>query len=408
MKNEIQILPFPEGKDFAVSFIDDTDLSTRENTQPVYEILNSLNIKGTKTVWVFKQKRTSAFRKKDEKSFISYVGTESTLEDKDYLDFVLGLQKRGFEIALHGVAAGNSYRPEIIEGINIFKSIFGSYPNINIFHEKNIENLYAGNCKLDFWPLKLLEKITDNSDYQGHIQGSPYFWGDVAKGTIKYMRLPFHTISEVNTLKVNPSMPFHDPQRPYVNYWFASSDGSDCQRFNKLLSDANIKKLERENGVCLIYTHFAKGFCYKKNGRYELNREFVNVISNLGRYTNVWCPTASELLDRLLACKNVSIKQTGYEVFVHNKGVDDIDSLTLKVAPDINLTDKSSVAYITNTPSSVIITRLPAGVTVSLKSNRNGNISIERQASPGIYRLERIRIEIMNYYGLLRQNLSGS
>ncbi len=230
------------------------------------------------------------------------------------------MQKRGFEIALHGVAAGNSYRSEIIDGIDTFKSIFGSYPNINVFHERNIENLYAGNYKLDFWPLKLLEKITDDSDYQGHIESSPYFWGDIAKAKIKYMRLPFHTIPEVNTLKVNPSMPFHDPKRSYVNYWFASSDGADCQRFNRLLSDVNVRRLEKENGVCLIYTHFAKGFCYKKKGRYELNKEFVNVISNLCRYPNVWCPTASELLDRLLACKKVSIKQTGYDVFVHNEG----------------------------------------------------------------------------------------
>lgn len=405
-KSVISILPFPKGKDFAVTFVDDTDLSTIENTTPVYELLNNLNIRGTKTVWVRTQKRISAFRDKDERDTNLPTNSGATLEDEDYRDFVKDLKSKGYEIALHGIAAGNSYRSEIIDGINTFKHIFGEYPKINVFHERNRENLYAGNDKLDFWPFKLLEKITDNSDYQGHKEGSGYFWGDIAKAKIKYMRLPFHTILEVNTLRVNPSMPFHDPQRPYVNYWFASSDGSDCQRFNRLLSDTNIKKLERENSVCLIYTHFAKGFCSKNNGRYELNREFVNVISNLGRYTNAWCPTASELLDRLLACKNVSIRQTGYDVFVHNEGDDDIESLTLKVAPSTVLTEKSRVAYISNIPGKVIISRLPAGMTVTLKSNQSANILIREKDSSIISRRERIRIEIANYYGLLKQKFS--
>jgi hypothetical protein len=404
-KSIINILPFPEGKDFAVSFVDDTDLSTIENTAPVYELLHSLNIMGTKTVWISRQKRTSAFRDKEEHSINFITNTGSTLEDENYCDFVKSLKIKGYEIALHGIAAGNSYRDEIIEGIDIFKSIFGDYPKINIFHERNRENLYAGNDKLELWPFKLLEKMVDNSDYQGHKDGSKYFWGDIAKAKIKYMRLPFHTISEVNTSKVNPSMPFHDPKRPYVNYWFASSDGADCQRFIRLLSDSNIKRLEKENGVCLIYTHFAKGFCSKKNGRYALNREFVDTISNLGRYPNRWCPTASELLDRLLVCKNISIRQARGEVFVQNKGNDDIKSLALKVASDILLTEKNDTTSISIVPGKVIIANLPAGETVVLRSNQSGYISSEEKDLSLISRRERIIIEIANYYGLLIQKL---
>ena len=70
----IGITPYPEGKDFAISFIDDTDLSTRENTEPVYKFLNSLNIKGTKTVSGIRAKRSFlhfAERAKCPQTFIS-------------------------------------------------------------------------------------------------------------------------------------------------------------------------------------------------------------------------------------------------------------------------------------------------------------------------------------------------
>ncbi len=402
-KPAIRVLPFPGDKDFAVTFIDDTDLSTIENTKPVYELLDNYNIRGTKTVWVSRQKRTSAFCDKNERIIDSNTNNGSTLEDVQYRDFVHSLKRKGYEIALHGIAAGNSYRDEIIEGIESFKRIIGEYPKINIFHERNRENLYAGNDKLDFWPFKLLEKITDNSDYQGHKDGSKYFWGDIAKTKIKYMRLPFHTISEVNTLKVNPSMPFHDRKRPYVNYWFASSNGADFERFNKLLSDSNIRKLEAENGACIIYTHFAKGFCCKKNDKYELNRKFVNIISNLGKYTNMWCPTASELLDRLLVCKNVSIKRVGYNVYVHNEGNNDIDGLVLKVAPDINFKEQNSGTRIPMVHGKMTINSLPAGATLALSCNQSGNIEIGRNKSSVISRMERIKIEIANYYGLMKQ-----
>ncbi len=399
MFKNIQLLPFPCGKDFAVSFVDDTDMSTRENTEPVYDLLSSLNIKGTKTVWVNRQKRASSFRRDDEKEIDFDINSGSTLEDKEYLEFVLNLKSNGFEIALHNVAAGNSFREEIIEGVEKFRAIFGEYPKINVFHERNIENLYGGKYKLDFWPFKILEKITDNSDYLGHIEGSPYFWGDVARDAIKYMRLPFHSISETNTLKVNPSMPFHDPKRPYVNYWFSSSDGSEINRFNKLLTDSNIQRLKKENGVCLIYTHFAKGFVEKKSGRHVLNDEFVKTITNLSKYPNGWFPTATELLDRLLACKFVSVNQHGNVVRIQNSGSSDLNGLILKLAPDMVLTNTHSKERINQT---MIIRRLPARATLSLKCNQENNALIKPCEATTISRSERIKIEFYNYYGLIR------
>jgi hypothetical protein len=400
------LLPFPDGKDFAVTFIDDTDLSTRENTEPVYDFLHSMNMKGTKTVWTTRQKRTSAFRKKDEKPINSDVNNGLSLEYPDYLSFILDLKKRGFEIALHGVAAGNSYRGEVIQGLERFKALFGEYPKINVFHERNIENLYAGSYKLNFWPFKVLEKIVDKSEYQGHIEGSPYFWGDIAAKTIKYIRLPFHTISEINTLNVNPRMPFYDPRRPYVNYWFSSSDGSHCQRFVRLLSNKNIDKLRKEHGACLIYTHFAKGFAEKKNGPYRLNERFVDVIMKLASHSNAWFPIASELLDRLLILKAITLEQHNFDVTIKNEHNSDIEGLTLKADPTVVLTDYRGMEHRPLKYGKIIIDKLPAKSSVFYKSNKRGDFVVSAKKNQSIPRWERIKIEFYNYYGLLKQSIS--
>ena len=133
------------------------------------------------------------------------------------------------------------YRPEmihvmkLIKGYEKFKEYFWLIiPKIDILHAQNIENLYSGYDKIDNPILKIAEKIFHNSDYQGHIPQSEYFWGDICKEHIKYVRLPFHAIKEINLLKVYPKLIFHDPKRSYVNYWFPNSDGSDYKDFIKL------------------------------------------------------------------------------------------------------------------------------------------------------------------------------
>jgi hypothetical protein len=55
-------------------------------------------------------------------------------------------------------------------------------------------------------------------------------------------------------------MPYHDPQRPYVNFWFSASDGGNVTLFNRLLLKDNVDRLAREGGICIVYTHFGNGF----------------------------------------------------------------------------------------------------------------------------------------------------
>ena len=91
-----------------------------------------------------------------------------------------------------------------------------------------------------------------------------------------------------------PFMPYHDENKPFVNYWFSSSDGHDVNTFNKLISDENQERLVESGGACIVYTHFASGFI--ENG--VLNDNFKYLIKRLSKKGG-WFVPVSELLGYL-------------------------------------------------------------------------------------------------------------
>ena len=275
---------FPDGKDFAFTIFDDTDASTIENVKPVYDYLYDLGIITTKSVWVLPTNEPDVF-----------VSNGQTLSDPDYVSFVLDLQKKGFEIASHGSRGGSTKHPEIQIAIERFKEIVGHYPHTHANHFRNRDNLYHGANRLEIWPLKDLYHLITRRDkdyFVGHIRESEYFWGDIAQKHVTYVRN--FTYKDINTLKVNPSMPYHDPKKPYVNFWFSSSDGRNVKFFNQLLSKENLDRLEREGGVCIVYTHFANGFVSDT----LLNRTTVERLQDLASRNGYFAPV-NETLDYL-------------------------------------------------------------------------------------------------------------
>ncbi len=278
----MSIESFPNGARFAFSIIDDTDESTTENVKPIYDLLCDLGIRTTKTVWVLPTNNPKLRPNEGE-----------TLSNPDYLAFIRGLQDKGFEIAFHGARGGDSTRQEIIESLDKFRELIGYYPNIHINHCFNKDNLYWGVEKLNSLPLRLFYRLTsDNRRYYGHVPGSDFFWGDIAQERIKYsVNFSFH---KINLLAVTPNMPYFDPKKPFVNAWFHTSDGGSQDSFNKLLSKENLDRLERERGVCLVYTHFGKGFCL--NG--EVNQATKERLQELAS-RNGWFVPANEILDFL-------------------------------------------------------------------------------------------------------------
>ena len=102
------------------------------------------------------------------------------------------------------------------------------------------------------------------------------------------------TFSEINLLRVNPSMPYRDPTRPYVRWWFSAAAADDVDEFNHLLRPENQQRLEADGGVCIVATHFGKGFGRAGETHPETRRLLELLAARKG-----WFPPVGELLDWL-------------------------------------------------------------------------------------------------------------
>jgi hypothetical protein len=274
---------WPEGKSFAFSIVDDTDGATLKDVPAVYALLADLGVRTTKSVWTLHGEDRDGL----------------ACDSAPYRAWLGRLQDQGFEIALHNVASRTSPRSRTIEGIERFRDLFGSYPAVHVNHSSCRENIYWGAARVSGANRVAYEVLSRHSrftSFRGHVERSPLFWGDVCRSRITYVRNFVH--GNIDTLGYCPEMPYHDPRRPYVNYWFASTEGPNVDRFVEKLSDANIERLAAAGGACIMYTHLASGFA--PHG--ELDPRFVRVMRRLS-HLDGWFVPASTLLDHLLATK---------------------------------------------------------------------------------------------------------
>lgn len=272
---------FPGNKKFAFAIYDDTDLSTVENISPVYRLLAEIGMRTTKSVWPLA-------------SVSNGHHGGSSLQEPEYLKFILSLKGLGFEIALHNVRNHDSTREMVGQGLEEFRRLVGHYPRVHSNHSRNRENIYWGPAR--FNSLRLLYRAStafrDERPFEGHDPRSRFFWGDICKERVDYVRN--FVFRAINLDSVNPTMPYRDPSRPFVKYWFSSCEGGDANRFCETICEANQDHLESEGGVCIIYTHFACGFV--KEGRVDHRAE--RLLRRLaGR--NGWFVPVSTLLDFL-------------------------------------------------------------------------------------------------------------
>lgn len=281
MKN----IQFPNNKNFIFTIVDDTDDAFLETIKPIYDLLHKNGLRTTKTVWV-KPVRDHDISKGD------------SLDRSEYRKFVLDIKDKGFEIALHNVGSGDYKRNEIIEGIEEYSKIIGEYPKLHINHSYNPDNIYCGSKRFSFpfnWIVKKMYSQYDS--FFGEVEGSEYFWGDWHKKMIKFSRN--YEIDNINTLKKNPFMPYKDKEyEKFCNYWYSSTFASNQWMFNKIVNKKSIDRLEREGGVCILYTHL--GYYYKKG---EIDKGFKKTIEYLGnKKTGLYLPVG-EVLDLLLERK---------------------------------------------------------------------------------------------------------
>jgi hypothetical protein len=275
----------PAGKRFAFSVLDDTDDSTLENVEPVYAMLRDYGFRTTKTVWPLDCPEGSR----------NFFAAE-TLQDKDYLRFVHELVDAGFEVAFHGATMESSRRERTLEGLEFLRDEFGRYPRLFCNHGQNRENLYWGSRRFHTTPSRILRRFlmrAQGDPYEGDKEGSSFFWGDVCRDVIQYVRN--FTFKRLNMLAADPGMPYHIASAPYVRYWFSTTDAPDVEAFNRLLSRRRIDQLEADGGVCIVSTHFGKGFV--KDGR--VNPVTESLLRHLADKAG-WLVPVSEVLDGLL------------------------------------------------------------------------------------------------------------
>ncbi len=197
-----QAIPWPEGKPFAFTIVDDTDEATVELVGPVYDLLTDLGFRTTKTVWPLDPLGTPL------------CGGQS-LQDPQYRDWILELERRGFEIALHGTADETSTRERTLLGLDTYREILGRDPVMHITHNYQGEALYWGAHRLD-GALRGVYKLASRfggvpHEPNGHAEQDPRFWGDYCRDRIKYVRN--YVYEDIVTTDADPLMPYTDPRR---------------------------------------------------------------------------------------------------------------------------------------------------------------------------------------------------
>jgi hypothetical protein len=273
---------FPQGKKFAFTILDEAETASVEVLRPFYTLLQELGIAATKTVWS---------RSTDERTGI---GARCSLDDPKYLDFILELRDRGFEIGWSGASSDSNDRERTIEGLEQFRAMIGSNPRVYVNSNGNRDGIYGGTDRIDEPLLKAVvhrAAPTPAGYFQGHVETSPFWWGDLCLERVEYvLNLTF---DDVNIARVNPTLPYHDPSRPYVRWWFSGSDAENCSEFNQLLRPDRQERLERENGCCIVATRIGRGFA--RNG--QIDRLARKRLESLAARPG-WFVPVSTLLDR--------------------------------------------------------------------------------------------------------------
>jgi hypothetical protein len=276
-------ITWPSGKRFAFTIVDDTDGATVDNVRPIYELFEDLGLRTTKTVWPLRPIQHAP------------LGGQ-TLEDDDYRRWILDLHGRGFEIGFHGVTDHPSTRQRTEEALNLWHRTLGNEPRLYASHSGQREAMYWGPERLSGIPRQLFRRANELLDrdvqFFGEIERSPYFWGDLCQQHIEYTRN--FTFKDINTLARDRAMPWHDPRKPFVRYWFSSSDGATAKTFCELIRDENQDRLADEGGACIVYTHLAYGFT--ERGRVDAT--VARLLTRLAERDG-WFVPCSVLLDHL-------------------------------------------------------------------------------------------------------------
>ncbi len=274
-------IQWPDGKKFAFTVFDDPDGQSLATSERVYGFLSDQGFRTSKAIWTVGPVRQAN-------------SGGDTCAFEPFRRHAVSLQERGFEIAYHLAAPHASTRDETIAALQRFHDYFGAPPS-SMANHYNREALYWGPDRLTGLSRTAYRTAKLNfgrRQFTGHVEGDPYFWGDVCRSQITYCRN--FVFREINSLRACPEMPYHDPLRPWVNFWFASTEGDQRPAFVSAIRESEQDRLEEEGGACIMYTHFGHGFV---DGS-DVHAQFRRLMTRLSKKDG-WFVPVHVLLDYL-------------------------------------------------------------------------------------------------------------
>ncbi|MBT8294270.1 MAG: hypothetical protein KJN70_13430 [Eudoraea sp.] len=279
-------LKYPSNAEFAFTILDDTDDTTVANGRPVYDFLNELGLRTTKTVW--------SFDTEPENQGPYFAG--ETLSSPEYLKWVHQLAANDFEIAFHNATMGTSLRQDTIKALNLLKNEFGHDVRLHCNHGQNRENLHWGADRYSSYIIKkalgFISILHSYPEFEGNNPESHYYWSDIADKHLSYIRA--FTFRRLNGARIPPGRPYLDSAKQNSTLFFNTTDAPDVSTFNKLVNPSTIDKLRKQNGWSIVTTHLGKGFYWnnKLNPEFKENMEYIATLPG-------WFAPASRLLDYL-------------------------------------------------------------------------------------------------------------
>jgi hypothetical protein len=134
--------------------------------------------------------------------------------------------------------------------------------------------------------------------YDGHVPGSDVYWLDLAP-ELRYVRSL--TYAGVDLNRVTLRVPYRLRATPGIKAWFPSCDADNVEEFVALLSSENQDALERNGGVCILSTHFGKGFIRDGRVRPDVARALESLSKRPG-----WFVPVTPLLDHLAQQRGIA------------------------------------------------------------------------------------------------------
>ena len=355
-----RVLRWPAPFRWAYAMTDDTDKSTLQSTRVVYEYCLERGIKPTRLLWTHEPSEKCGVKNPEDPI------PGASLEDPDYRAYCQDLYERGVTFGLHGASSGNSTRERTLAGFERFEEVFGRPPELFIAHMRNAENIYWGAERYANPVLRAIARaLIIPATYHGDDESSPYYWADICRERIRYIRI--YRTRSLNVLAKNPSMPFHDARFPDVRFWYSAS-GQNLELLDRL-TQPRLDLVAREDGLILHYTHSSWFVDDPAIESPQLLEPARRGFDHIGARDDVWCAGVTEVLDRLMMIKNLVVTERPHALIIANPL--DTDICHVQIEPgSAPLFDVSGQSVEMDDRGIIVIDLIPAKSTITYYRSR--------------------------------------